>query len=326
MRRREFITLIGAAATAWPLAAGAQQSGKLPIIGVLGVTGLIFGPWVAAFAERLSKLGWIEGRTVIIEYRWSEGRSERVAEIAAELARRGVDVILAYGGAVAVLRQATASIPIVFAPANDAIGAGLVASFSHPGGNVTGLSVQQGEIAGKRFELLHQVVPNIRRLGIIFDASYSAAVLETSNVQAMAHDVGLEVAPHGIQRAEDIVPAFGALKGQADALYVAQDALIDANNALIITLALSAKLPTISTTPDFAKAGALMSYGPNMPALFRRAAEIVDKILRGTKPGDIPVEQPTEFDLVINLKTAKALNLTIPDKMLAIANDVIDSQ
>jgi len=140
----------------------------------------------------------------------------------------------------------------------------------------------------------------------------------------MARDVGLEVAAHGIQRAEDIVPVFDALKGQADALYVAQDALIDANNALIITLALSARLPTISTTPDFAKAGALMSYGPNMPALFRRAAEIVDKILHGIKPGDIPVEQPTEFDLVINLKTAKALGLTIPDKLIALANDVVE--
>jgi len=324
MRRREFITLIGAAATAWPLAAGAQQSGRLPIIGILGVTGLIFGPWVAAFAERLSKLGWIEGRTIIIKYRWSEGRSDRVAEIADEFARQGVDVILAYGGAVPALRQATASIPIVFAPANDAVGTGLVRSLSRPGANVTGLSVQQGEIAGKRFELLRQAVPNIRRMGIIFDASYSAAVTEMSNVKAIARDVGLEVAAHGIQRAEDIVPAFDALKSQADALYVAQDALIDANNALIITLALGAKLPTISTTPDFAKAGALMSYGPNMPALFRRAAEIVDKILHGIKPGDIPVEQPTEFDLVINLKTAKALGLIIPDKLLLLANDVVE--
>jgi putative ABC transport system substrate-binding protein len=323
MRRREFITLIGGAATAWPFAARAQRAGKVPTIGFMGISASGFNSWSAAFAERLQELGWIEGRTVAIEYRWSEGRPERVAEIATEFVQQKVDLIVAYGAAVTTLKQATASIPIVFAIAVDPVGVGLVANLSHPGGNVTGLSVQATDAAGKRLELLREVIPKLGRLGILFDAGYAAAVQEKGEVQALARSVGLEVVPQEIRRAEDIASAFDALKGQVDALYVTENALILTNGKTISTLALNVQLPTTCTNANIARAGALMSYGPNFPALFRRAAEIVDKILRGTKPGDIPVEQPTKFDLVINLKTANALGLTIPHT-LVLADDVIE--
>jgi putative ABC transport system substrate-binding protein len=324
MRRREFITLIGGAATAWPFAARAQRAGKVPTIGFIGISASGFNSWSAAFAERLQELGWIEDRTVAIEYRWSEGRSERVSEIATEFVQQKLDLIVAYGAAVTILKQATASIPIVFAIAVDPVGVGLVANLSHPGGNVTGLSVQATDAAGKRLELLREVDPKLGRLGILFDAGYAAAVQEKGEVQVLARSVGLEVVPQEIRRAEDIASAFDALKGQVDALYVTENALILTNGKTISTLALNVQLPTTCTNANIARAGALMSYGPNFPALFRRAAEIVDKILRGTKPGDIPVEQPTKFDLVINLKTANALGLSVPPTLLARADEVIE--
>ena len=324
MRRRDFVTLIGGAAAAWPLAGRAQPAGKVPTIGFIGTDTSGYISWSAAFAERLKELGWIEGRTVAIEYRWSEGRPERVAEIAAEFVQKKVDLIVGYGAAVTTLKKATASIPIIFAPAVDPVGVGLVASLSHPGGNVTGLSLQATEAAGKRLELLRDVVPKLGRLGILFDVDYAAAVREKGEVQALARSVGLEVVPQAIRRAEDIASAFDALKGQVDALYVTENALIFTNGKTISTLALNVQLPTTCSNANIARAGALMSYGPDFPALFRRAAEIVDKILRGTKPGDIPVEQPTKFDLVINLKTANALGLTIPHNLLVLADEVIE--
>jgi putative tryptophan/tyrosine transport system substrate-binding protein len=273
---------------------------------------------------RLRELGWIEGRTIAIEYRWTEGRPERVVEIAAEFIRRKVDVIVTNGPSVATLKQATSIIPIVFAIAKDPVGGGLVTSLARPGANVTGQSVQEIDTAGKRIELLREVVPRLRRLAIMVDVGYPSAVSEMGEFRAAARALGLEVAPLEIRQAEDIAPAFEALGGQADALFVSQDALTVAHHTRIITLALGARLPTMFGARNFVQAGALMSYGPNFPALFRRAAELVDKILRGTKPAAIPVEQPTKFDLVINLTTAKALRLTIPDKLLAIADEVIE--
>ena len=324
MRRREFLTLLSGAAVAFPLAARAQQAGKPPTIGVLGPDAPSWSTWTAAFAERLSQLGWIEGRTIAIEYRWSEGRPERVAETAVEFVRQKVDVIVTYGGAVATLKQATTSIPIVFAVAADPLGSGLVASLSRPGGNVTGLSLQEAEMAGKRLELLREVVPQLRRIAIVFDVGYRASVLENSEVQAASRAFGIEAVPYEIRRAEDIELVFDAFKGKVDALYLAENALMTANRTTIIALALDARLPMTVAGAEFPRAGALMSYGPSFPALFARAAEYVDKILRGTKPGELPVEQPTKFDLVINLKTAKALGLVIPDKLLALANDVVE--
>jgi putative ABC transport system substrate-binding protein len=324
MLRREFITLVGGAA-AWPLVTRAQQPAeKLLIVGVLGPDASSWSPLTAAFAERLRSLGWIEGRTIAIEYRWSEGHPERYPEIAAEFVRRKVDVIVTFGGAVTTLKQATATIPIVFAIAVDPIGAGLVANLSRPGGNVTGLSLQQTDIAGKRLGLLSEVLPRLRRLAIIFDPGYPGAVLEIGKVENAARSLGLAVVPREIRQADNIAPVFEALRSQADALYVVEDALVSANSAQIIEGALAARLPTIFGNPGIVHAGGLMSYGPNFPALFRRTADFVDRILRGTKPGDIPVEQPTNFELVINLKTAKALGLDVPAALIATADDVIE--
>jgi putative ABC transport system substrate-binding protein len=325
MKRREFISLLGGAAAAWPLAARAQQP-AMPVVGFLGpLSQSTMSPWTAAFAQRLRELGWIEGRTVAVEYRWAEGRDERFVEIAAEFVRLKVDVIVT-GGTAAVIaaKQATSVIPIVFGTAGDPVGTGLVASLARPGGNVTGLSNQSADLPGKRLDLLRQVVPSLRRLAIMANIGSPIGVLETSEVQAAARTLGLDVVASEIRRAEDIAPAIDALKGRADALYVVTEALVNTNRIRLNTLALGARLPTLHGVRDYVEAGGLMSYGPNFPDLFRRAGEYVDKILRGAKPGGIPVEQPTKFDLAINLTTAKALGLTIPESFLLRADEVIE--
>jgi putative ABC transport system substrate-binding protein len=325
VNRRGFITLIGGAAAAWPLAASAQQPAKLPTIGFLGAASAsAWSKWVPAFVQRLRQLGWIEDRTIAIEYRWAEGRSEGYAEIAAEFVRRNVDVIVTSGVAALAAKQATSVIPIVFAVAADPVGAGLVASLSRPGGNVTGLSTQFADTGGKKLGLLREAVPGLRRLAILGNVGYAAAVIEMSEVQTAARTFGLEVAMLEIRRAEDIAPAFTALKDRAEALYVCADALTAANRNRIYTFALVARLPTISGSREQLEGGGLMCYGPNFPDLFRRAGDYVDKILRGAKPADLPVEQPTKFDLVINLITAKALGLEVPPMLLARADEVIE--
>jgi putative tryptophan/tyrosine transport system substrate-binding protein len=324
MRRREFITLV-ASATTWPHATPAQRLTKLPTIGFLGTTSpSAWGPWTAAFVQRLRELGWIEGRTVAVEYRWAEGRGERYAEIAAEFVGLNVDVIVTAGEATPAVKQATSLVPIIFALATDPIGSGFVASLARPGGNATGLSNQQTDAAGKQLELLREVVPYLSRLAIMANVAFPEAVLGMHEVQAISKTLGLEVAILEIRRAEDIAPAFEALKGRADALYVWADALVIANRIRINTLAVREQLPTVFNTRDFVEAGGLMSYGPNFSDQFRRAAELTDKILRGAKPGDIPVEQPTKFELVINLNTAKSLGLEISPQVLALADEVIE--
>jgi len=325
MKRREFITLLTGAA-AWPVAARAQQAGKLPIIGFLGAnTPSVQSQWTAAFVQRLRELGWIEGRNVAIEYRWAEGRFDRSPEIIAEFIRLKVDVIVTHGTAnVVAAKQATSVIPIVFATLPDPVGDKVVASLARPGGNVTGLSNQAPDLAGKRLELLREVIPGLRRLAILANAGTPTALPEIGDVQAAAHTLGLEVAILEIRRAEDIAPAIEALKGHAEAIYVQSATIFNFNRIRVNTLALSARLPTVTGFRPFIDAGGLMSYGPNFPDLFRRAAEYVDKILRGAKPGEIPVEQPTKFELVINLKTAQALGLTVPATILFRADEVIE--
>ena len=326
MRRREFITLLGGAAVALPLSARAQQPAKLPTIGFLGtITPAVQIRWTEAFVQRLRELGWIEGRTIAIEFRWAEGRSERAAEIVAEFVQQKVDVIVA-GGTEYVLaaKQAPSLIPIVFPNVGDPVGSSLVAGLARPGGNATGLSVQGTDTVGKRVELLRDVIPSLRRLAIMANVDNSAVVLEMRQVQAIARTLGLEVTTLEIRGAEDISPALEALKSRADALYICPDPLTNTHRVRINTLALSTRLPTISGVREQVEAGGLMSYGPNFPDLFRRAAEYVDKILRGAKPADLPVEQPTKFDLAINLKTAKALGLEVPPTLLARADEVIE--
>jgi len=310
IQRRDFITLLGGAAASWPLGARAQQAAKRPTIGFLGTnTPSAQSQWTAAFVQRLRELGWIEGRTLAIEYRWAEGRSERFAELATDFVRLKVDVIVTLGGAVIPAKQATSVIPIVFAVATDPVGSGLVASLARPGGNVTGLSLQQSDIAAKRLELLREVVPGLGRLGVIVNISSPGAALEMREVQGTARVLGLDVVTVEIRRSADIAGAFDALKERAQAVYVVNEPLTITNRGLINTLALAARLPTMHGSREQVEAGGLISYAANFPDLFRRAADYVDKILRGAKPADIPVEQPTRFDLVINLTTAKALGL-----------------
>src|SRR5262245_7929397 len=324
LKRREFITLLGGAAAMWPVAARAQHVGKLPIIGLLVPgTPSSHGHWFASLVQRLRELGWIEDRTIAIEYRWGEGSGERYAEIAAEFVRLKVDVIVTTGPAAPQVKKATSVIPIVLALSGDPVGAGLVASLARPGGNVTGLSMQLPEAVGKRLELLRQVVPSFRRLAIMINVGFPDAVLQAGATQAVARSIGIETATLEIRGAEDIVPAFESLKDRADALYVTADALLNANRIRINTLALKARLPTMHDFREMVEAGGLMSYGSNFASMFRRAAEYVDKILRGAKPADLPVEQPTKFDLIVNLTTAKALGLNITERFLLRADEVI---
>ena len=324
MKRREFITLLGGLA-AWPLAARAQQA-KLPMIGFLGEsTPSGQREWVATFVGRLRELGWIEGTNVVIEYRWAEGRNERFAAMVAELIRLKVDVIVTQGTpAVLAAKQATFVVPIVFAIAGNPVVNGLVASLARPGGNATGLTNQTADLAGKRIELLREIVPDLRRLAIMANVDNPSVMLDIGEVQAAAGALGLEAAISEIRRAEDIAPAIEALQGRAEALYVAGDPLVTTNRNRLGILAVGARLPTMHGNRENVDAGGLISYGPNLPDLHRRAADFVDKILRGAKAAEIPVEQPTKFDLVINLITAKALRLEVPATLLARADEVIE--
>jgi putative ABC transport system substrate-binding protein len=324
VKRREFITLLGGAA-AWPLAVRAQQA-TMPVIGYLGATTLAFETQrVATFVQRLRELGWIEGRTVAIDYRWAEGRGDRMTEIAAEFVRAKVDLIFA-GGTEAALaaKKATALIPIVFPIAADPVGAGMVASLARPGGNVTGLSNLAADLAAKRLEILRDVFPSLDRLAIMANVGGPQAVLEMHEFREAGRTLRLDVIPLEIQRTEDIAPALESLKGRAHALYVVGDPLANFNRIRINTFALVARLPTMYVQREYVEAGGLMSYGPNFLDLYRRSAEYVDKILRGAKPADLPVEQPTKFDLIVNLVTARALGLTVPPTLLARADEVIE--
>ena len=324
MRRRGFITLLGGfAGASWPLTAGAQLPGKLPVIGYLGpTTASALSQRLAAFVQRLHELGWYEGRTVVIEYRWAEGRDDRYAELAAEFVGQKVAVIVTGGAAPALAaKRATSVIPIVFTVVEDPVGTGVVVSLARPGGNVTGLSNQSAELAGKRLELLREVVPKLRRLVMLGNID---RVLEMGHVQQAARKLGLEVVTLEIRRASDIAHAIEVFKQSVDAVYVVADPLLFANRARIHTLTMGARLPTIYNARDYVEEGGLMSYGSNISDLFRRAADYVDKILRGAKPADLPVEQPTKFDLVINLTTAKALGLELPLTFQQRADEVIE--
>ena len=324
MKRREFITLIGGAAATWPLAAHAQR-GKLPTIGFLGsATPAAWTLWTATFLQRLRELGWIEGRTIAIEYRWAEGRNERGAEIAAEFARLKVDVIVTTGSSALAVKEAVSAVPVVFALWSDPVGSGYIASLARPGGNATGLSIQSLDTAAKRLEILREVLPSLRRVAILARLDNPSNVVEVGEVETAVRTLGLDVTTSNVRRADDITPAIEALKGRADALHIVSDPLLLANRIRINTLALGARLPTMHGLREYVDPAGLMSYGPSISDLFRRTAEYVDKILRGAKPGDIPVEQPTKFELVINLTVAKALGLEAPPTLLARTDEVIE--
>jgi putative ABC transport system substrate-binding protein len=324
MQRRQFIALIGGvgATAAWPRSARGQPSPKLPTIGILGpTTASVAARWTGALVQRLHELGWIEGRTVAIEYRWVQGSSERAVEIVSEFVRLKVDVIVTSGARNAIAaKQVTSAIPIVFVSAGDPVGNGLVASLARPGANVTGLSHQWTDLAAKRIELLRELTPGLSRMAVMVNPSNPDTALEMVEVQTAASTLGLEVVTREIRRTEDIVPAFEAIKGRVQAL---RNVVFD-NGPLINTLAFAARLPTMHSFRRHVVSGGLMSYGANYIDLSRRAADYVDKILRGMKPADLAVQQPTKFELVINLRTAKALEIEIPPRLLVLADELIE--
>ena len=325
-RRFRSALLSGLALAALATASDAQQRGKLPTIGFLGATTpTTWSVYVTALTQRLRELGWVDGSNMTIEYRWAEGKQERFDEYAAEFVHRKVDVIITSGtGPAIALKKATSDIPIVFATAGDPVGTGLVASLARPGGNMTGLSNQQTDLAGNRFELLREVVPGFKRIGVMGNDQIPNVKLEMNEVLSAAAQFGLEVVPVTVRKTEDIVPALESLRGRVDALYICTDPLLTTHRVRINTLAVAEKLPTMYPFREYVQAGGLMSYGPNLPDLFRRAGEHVDKILRGRKPADIPIEQPTKYDLIVNMTTAKALGLKIPETFLVRANEVIE--
>lgn len=322
MRRREFFALVGGAAAS-PFAANAQQPLKRPTIGFLGAN-TASSQQTDAFVKRLRELGWTDGSTVAIEYRWAEGRFDRAPALVAELVQLKVDVLVTHSTPnVVAAKQATSVIPIVFAAVGDPVGIGLVQSLSRPGGNVTGLSLQSNDLAGKRLQLMREVIPNLHRVAFLGAATTPITATEVAEFQAAAQTLGHEIIRRDIAQADDIAPVIQSLKGRTDAIYVQTAPLMYTNRVRINTLALDARLPTFAGSREFAEASGVISYGPNFSDLFRRAGELVDKILRGAKPADLPVEQPTKFDLVINLTTAKAHGLAIPPMLVARADEVI---
>jgi putative tryptophan/tyrosine transport system substrate-binding protein len=300
VKRRAFITGSGAVVAVWPVAAYAEQAVKVSTIGFLGpASSEVASPWVAAFVRRLNELGWFESQNLAIEYRWANGRYDQLARLAEELSRAHVDALVTWSDPAALaVQKSTSVIPIIFAASSDPVEAGLVPSLSRPGGNMTGVSSSNVEIATKRVELLREIVPLAHKLAIL---AISTSTSEINQVREAAHKLGMDVTMLDIKQAEDIGPAFEALKGEAQALFIVGSPFTLAHRAQINTLAQQARLPTMYYVRESVAAGGLMSYGPNFPDLFRRTAELVDKILRGTKPSDIPVEQPTKFDFAINL-------------------------
>jgi len=326
MRRRQFICIVGGAAGTWPLLARAQQPAKLPTIGFLGTsTSAAWGPWIAAFMQRLRELGWIEGRTIAFEVRWAEGDTERFESIAAELVRLKVDVMVTSVAAGPAAKRMTSAIPIVFMLAPDPVGTGIVASLARPGNNVTGLSNQSRDLAGKRLELLREVIPDLRSLAVLVNiANAPGGGAEMAAVKAAARTLDLEIITLEVRRAEEIELVLETLNGKAGAVYVVQDPLFIATRDRISASTLSARLPTMNAAREFVEAGGLMSYGASFPDIFRRAADYVDKILKGAKPGDLPIEQPTKFEVVLNQKTARTLGLTLSPTLLTRADEVIE--
>ena len=331
MKRREFITLIGGgAAAAWPLAARAQQAGKLPMIGFLGSSTLSeASPWVSAFVERLRELGWTEGRNVAMAFRWAGGRSERYSEIATEFVGLKVDVIVTFGTPAALAtKQATAAVPIVIALAGDPVGAGLVASLARPGGNVTGFTNIniESSIGGKWLELVKQIAPTVRRIAMIYNPPTSPfAGYYLRPFEAAGPAYGVQASAAAVDSDVDIENALAALAREPGGGFVVlPDTFTGMHRDQIVALAARYRLPAVYPFRWFAEIGGLLSYGIDSDDMFRRAASYVDRILKGAKPADLPVQAPTKYELIINTTTAKALGLNVPDRLLALADEVIE--
>jgi putative ABC transport system substrate-binding protein len=325
MRRRDFIKAIAGSATLWPPAAHAQQGEKKYVVGRFNA-GSATDPLNEVLTEALRELGWVEGENVVYERRYAENRVERLPEMAADLVRLNVDVIVA-GGTLAPLaaKRATSTIPIVMASGGDALGTGLVASLARPGGNVTGMSMMAPDLAGKRLELLRDILPRLARIAVLWDSANPYTTIGFKETEVAAHTLGVEVQSLEVRSPDDFGRAFEAAQQQhPDALVTVDDPLTLNHLKLIIDFTAGQRLPSVHVAREFAAAGGLVSYGTNIADVIRRAAGYVDKILRGAKPADLPVEQPTKFELVINLKTAKALGITVPPLLLARADEVIE--
>jgi putative tryptophan/tyrosine transport system substrate-binding protein len=325
MRRREFITLLGGAAAAWPLAARAQQAEKKYTVGILSA-GSENPALRTAFSDALRELGWVEGKNIVFEHRYAENWLEGLPELAAELVRLRVDVI-ATAGTLAPLaaKRATATIPIVMMAAGDPLGSGLVASLARPSGNVTGMSLMAPDLGGKRLELLKDVLPRLSRVAVLWNAANPYSALVFQETQTGGQTLGIEVQSLEVRDPDDFDRTFDAARRQhPEALITVEDPLTVGHRKRIVDFALGQQLPSLHGVREFAAAGGLMSYGASLADLFRRAAGYVDKILRGAKPADLPVQQPTKFEFVINLKTARALGLRLPDRLVALADEVIE--
>jgi putative tryptophan/tyrosine transport system substrate-binding protein len=328
MRRREFISLIGGTAIAWPLTARAQQSTtKVPRIGWL-VTGspISYRFSLAAFREGLTTLGYVDGQNIKIEYRWAEGNLALLPELANELVEQKVDIILAGGSAGAeAAKHATSLIPIIAAGVGDLVELGLVTSLARPGGNLTGFVAGAPETAAKRFQIMKQIKPQVRRAVILWNPTSSNAKLELATAQQFAAANGIVVALHGARNVEELGSALAAIpQSDPDILLVLNDPFMFTYRKIIVEAAGRFRLPSIYGFREFVDDGGMVSYGVSITDTYRRAADYVDKVLRGAKPGDLPIQQPTKFELIINLKTSKALGLDVPNKLLMFADEVVE--
>jgi putative ABC transport system substrate-binding protein len=325
-KRRKFITLLGGAAAAWPLAAGGQQVGRIYRIGMFTAGERLLPKTWSIFTDGLKELGWIEGRNIVFEPRYAENDLERLPGLAAELVRLQVDVIVAFGTlAPLAAKRATSTTPIVMANAGDPLGSGLVASLARPGGNVTGMSLMAPDLGGKRLELLKEIFPQLSRAAVIWNAAnpYSALVFEET--QGAAKTFAIEVQSLEVRGPRDFDSALNSdMRKRVDALVVVEDPLTFNHRKQLADFCIESRLPSIHGLREFVDAGGLVAYGANLDELYRRAVGFVDKVLKGAKPADLPVQQPTKFELVINLKTARALGLTIPPTVLARADEVIE--
>ena len=322
MKRREFIGLVGGA-VAWPLTASAQQQGKIVTIGILAIE-----PWtpIDTFRRALHDLGYIEGKNVRFEYRYARGDNERLPELANNLVGLNVDVILTWGtDAALAAKQATTTIPIVMGTIGDPLGIGIVTNLAHPGGNVTGFSSRAAELEAKRLQLLKELVPGLSRVAILFNPTNHYMPLALQSAQRGAQTLDVTLAMYEVHDTTTLDAAFVTLtKDRPDALMIPADTFLVSQRSRIAQFAIENKLPSVYSFREYIEAGGLIAYTPNYYDLFRRAASYVDKILKGTKPGELPIEQPTRFLLLVNLKTARALDLTVPPRLLARADEVIE--
>jgi len=325
MKRRDFITLLGGVA-AWPLAARAQQTGKMPRIGFLFYGSPGSSPEVDAFRQGLRELGYIEGQNIAVEYRFASGRVSQLPELAAELVRLNPDVIVTPGTPASVAaKQATSTIPIVFAGVADAVGAGLVANLARPGGNITGLTSISAELGGKRLGLLKGLIQKASRVAVLYNPADQSNVLVLKELQEAAPVLALTLQPLEVREPGEFEGAFAAIaRERADVMFGAAGVLTFEHRQTVVDLAAKSRIPTLWGHRQFVEAGGLMSYAVNFYDQIRRTATYVDQILKGAKPGDLPMQQPTKFEFILNLRTAKALGLTVPPTLLALADEVIE--